>query len=76
MSSECIICKSKSQDLPGVSKEKIFKKYRCHEFWLCYKHSVELFKLGQEQFILKYPTIAQDSDWLNEGEFKKSMSYF
>lgn len=76
MNSVCMICKSCGVDLPAISKERIYKKYRTFEVGLCYKHSVELFKIGQEQFILKHFAVAKEHDWVNEGEMKKSVSYF
>ncbi|MFA5583110.1 MAG: hypothetical protein WDA09_02760 [Bacteriovoracaceae bacterium] len=76
MKNECVICKDCCEELQSLVKERIYRKYRYHEFFLCYKHSVEFFKLGQEQFILKYSSIAKEHEWLDEGKNKKSVLYF
>lgn len=77
MNNKCAICGTKeAEGIKCLSQEKIFKKYRSHVFWLCYNHSVEFFKLGQEVFIKKYRSIAEEQGWQNEGQNKKTAFYF
>ncbi|MFA7614066.1 MAG: hypothetical protein WCY48_07495 [Candidatus Caldatribacteriota bacterium] len=78
MRHECAICGATDEveDFKSFSKERIYKKYRYHEFWLCYKHSVEFFKLGQEVFMQKYESVTQEKGWASDGESSKTSFYF
>lgn len=78
MKHECAICGAKDnvEDLHFLSKEKIYRRYRSHVFWLCYNHSVEFFKFGQEAFMRKYESVTEERGWQKDGENNKPSFYF
>lgn len=73
----CVICKNENKVAPDtkLSKEVIYRRSLMVEFLLCYNHSTELFKIGQEQFILKYPHLIKDRRWDEKKEKKRFISF-
>lgn len=73
----CVVCKNehKTKSDSVLSREVIYRRSVIVEFFLCYSHSTELFKLGQDQFVLKYPCIIKDKRWDEKKEKKRFISF-
>lgn len=64
MSKQCHACRDK----PGTFSAKIFdQKGSAVNIYLCRDHDIELYKLGQLKFVLKYQMKIRETDG-TEGE--------
>jgi hypothetical protein len=56
--SKCLVCKFRDSDIPKVRDDLIYDaKGNSILLPLCYSHSVDLFKVGQISFIMKYKKV-------------------
>ncbi len=68
----CPICKYYGRITWGDQSDSLFNERNEVKIHLCYSHSVDLFKKGQANFILKYREVFKGYDLLSDDSFAKA----
>lgn len=73
---KCIACSSEGKSSPAQYTDQVYgKSSGSTSIRLCYSHSVEFFKTGQTNFVIKYNAGAIEED-LKKQERKSSISSY
>lgn len=67
----CPICKYYGRITWGNHSDNIFRERQALRIYLCYYHSVDLFKVGQANFLVKYREVFRDYDLMTPTSFSQ-----